>query len=78
MHEVNIFIKSKGLQFREKRRKKLIEWMLMDIIKDKIWKIIDQSIEKPEFDKFIDEIYKKKIDPYSVAEEIVRRIDNDN
>ena len=74
VNEVSNFIKEKGSQFQEVRRKKLIDWMLKDIIKDKIWKRIDQSIEKSEFDKLVYKIYRREVDPYSAADEIVGRV----
>ena len=47
--------------------------MLMDIIKDKIYERISQSIGESEFDEFVERIYQRKTDPYSVAEEIIGR-----
>lgn len=69
------FIKEKGRKFQEERRKRLIEWMLVDIVREKIYTRIYQSMEKSEFNEYVDEIYRREKDPYSVAEEMLRRVE---
>jgi len=71
--EIQKFISKKSPEFQAQRKRKLLFWMLMDIIKDKIYERVSQSIEEADFDEFIERIYQRKTDPYSVAEEIIGR-----
>jgi len=48
--------------------------MLKDIIRDKIYEAVWKDIPESEFDACIDSIYKRETDPYSVADEIVKRL----
>ena len=58
-------------QSREERKKRLLNWMLKDIIADKIYQELMNRYSPQDFDKFIDWIYKRKTDPYTLAEKIV-------
>lgn len=71
--EINRFINAKNSKLQERRRKRLISWMLIDIIKDKIWMRIDQGVDQSEFNRFVDEIYRGERDPYSAADEMIGR-----
>jgi len=71
--EVQKFIQKKSPEFQEKRKKRLLAWMLKDIIKDRIYGTISQNIKKSEFDEFVERIYQRETDPYSVADEIIER-----
>ena len=69
--EIQKFMSKKSPEFQAQRKRRLLSWMLMDIIKDKIYARISQSIEESDFDEFVERIYQRKTDPYSVAEEII-------
>ena len=56
------------------RRKKLIAWMLRDIAQEKLYGLIGRAIKDSEFDRYVDRIFKRKIDPYTAADEIVARL----
>jgi LAO/AO transport system kinase len=71
--EIQNFILKKSPEFQAKRKKRLLSWMLKDIIKDKIFERISQNIEESDFDEFIERIYQRETDPYSVADKIVGR-----
>jgi LAO/AO transport system kinase len=71
--EIQKFMSKKSPEFQAQRKRRLLSWMLMDIIKDKIYARISQSIEESDFDEFVERIYQRKTDPYSVAEEIIGR-----
>jgi len=71
--EIQNFISKKSPEFQAKRKKRLLSWMLKDIIKDKIFERISQNIEESDFDEFIERIYQRETDPYSVADKIVGR-----
>ncbi|MFQ6070156.1 MAG: methylmalonyl Co-A mutase-associated GTPase MeaB [Candidatus Aminicenantales bacterium] len=68
------FMEAKGPVFREKRRKRLISWMLKDIIRDEIMGRINSSVDESEIEELVNEIYRRKKDPYTVAEEIIARV----
>jgi len=69
--EIQKFILKKSPEFRAKRKKRLLAWMLKDIIKDRIYETISHKIEESEFDEFVEKIYKRETDPYSVADKII-------
>jgi LAO/AO transport system kinase len=72
--EIDKLVKEKDKELRESRKKRLIPWMLRDIISEKIYHSITQSINESEFDKIIERIHNREIDPYTVADEIVARL----
>lgn len=76
--EIQKFMSKKSPEFQAQRKRRLLSWMLMDIIKDKIYARISQSIEETDFDEFIERIYQRKTDPYSVAEEIIGRFKDES
>jgi LAO/AO transport system kinase len=55
------------------RKKKLISWMLKDIISDMLYKAVSNKILDSEFEDFISRIYRREVDPYTVADQIIRR-----
>jgi len=71
--EVNKFISSKSHEFKAKRKKRLLSWMLKDIIREKIYRYIEQNIKNSEFEKLVEKIYRRDKNPYSVADEIMER-----
>jgi LAO/AO transport system kinase len=56
------------------RKKKLISWMLKDIIRDKLFKTVTEYIEDAEFEEFIAKIYRRETDPYTIADKIIARL----
>jgi LAO/AO transport system kinase len=56
------------------RKKRLIEWMLRDIISTKVAREVHDRVDETEFQYFIDEIYQRRIDPYVVADGIIERL----
>lgn len=61
-------------QHQEERRKKLISLMLKDIISDKIYREVAQNIQDSVWEEFIEKIHKREMDPYSVADEIIKQV----
>jgi len=61
----------KDMMFRKKR---LIEWMLRDIINAKVSRAVQSRMDEDEFSRFIDLIYRRETDPYSVADGIIGRL----
>jgi LAO/AO transport system kinase len=60
------------------RRKKLIAWMLKDITQDKLYGLVVRTLKDAEFENYVEKIYKRKIDPYTAADEIVARLKTKN
>jgi LAO/AO transport system kinase len=56
------------------RRKKLIAWMLRDITQEKLYGLINRAVKDSEFDRYVEKIFSRKIDPYTAADEIVARL----
>ncbi len=65
---------SKSQEFIDSRKKRLISWMLRDIISEKIYQAVSQNIPESEFESLVERIFKREIDPYTVADEIVGRL----
>lgn len=61
-------------RFQEARRKKLLAWMLRDVMREKIDRLISRDIPESVFDKFVDRIYRRQTDPYTVADELISRL----
>ena len=59
---------------KEARKKKLIFWMLKDIINEKIYREVSENIRDSEFSEYIERIYIKELDPYTAAEEIIKKL----
>lgn len=56
------------------RRKKLIAWMLRDITQEKLYGLINRAVKDSEFERYVEKIFSRKIDPYTAADEIVARL----
>jgi LAO/AO transport system kinase len=72
--EIDKLVKEKDKELRESRKKRLIPWMLRDIVSEKIYHSIAQSIDESEFEKIIEKIHRREVDPYTVADEIIERL----
>jgi LAO/AO transport system kinase len=72
--EIDKLVKSKSQEFIDSRKKRLISWMLRDIISEKIYHAVSQNIPESEFESLVERIFKREIDPYTVADEIVGRL----
>jgi LAO/AO transport system kinase len=56
------------------RKKRLIEWMLRDIISTKVAQAVHGRVDEAEFQRFIEQIYQRKTDPYIVADAIIEQL----
>lgn len=72
--EIERMVGRKDEELQSVRKKRLISWMLMDIINDKIYQSVTQHIQPSELEILVNKIYKREIDPYTVADEIVGRL----
>lgn len=74
VNEIDKLVGSKSQEFKDSRKKRLISWMLRDIISEKIYQVVSQNIPESEFESLVERIFKREIDPYTVADEIVGRL----
>ncbi len=74
INEIDKLVGSKSQEFINSRKKRLISWMLRDIISEKIYRAVSQNIPESEFESLVERIFKREIDPYTVADEIVGRL----
>ena len=74
INEIDKLVESKSQEFIDSRKKRLISWMLRDIISEKIYQAVSQDIPESELGSLVERIFKREIDPYTVADEIVGRL----
>jgi len=74
MAEIERRIVTRDRLFQEARRKKLLAWMLRDVMREKIDRLISRDIPESVFEGFIDRIYRRQTDPYTVADELISRL----
>jgi len=74
IHEIDRFIVSRDDEFHARRKKRLISWMLRDIINEKIYHAVTQNVKASEIGVFVEKIYQREVDPYTVADEIIKRL----
>jgi LAO/AO transport system kinase len=74
MSEVERLLGSRDRRAQEARRKRLLAWMLRDITREKINRIIARGIPDSVFREFVDQIYHRRSDPYSVADRLIARL----
>lgn len=55
------------------RKKKLISWMLKDIISDKLYTSVSEGISVTEWEDTIARIYQREWDPYTAADKIIAK-----
>ncbi len=72
--EIDKLVMDRTQELRDSRKKRLIPWMLMDIISEKIYHSVTQDIKASEFEEFIERIHKREIDPYTVADKIIGKL----
>ncbi len=71
MAETQRLLLSRPEGFREARRKRLLAWMLRDILKERLLELIARRIPETEFERFVDRIYSRETDPYSAADRLL-------
>ncbi|MBN1225313.1 MAG: methylmalonyl Co-A mutase-associated GTPase MeaB [Candidatus Aminicenantes bacterium] len=59
---------------RVKRKKRRLSWMLREIINARIYKEVMDHVRGLEFDEYVDKLFLREIDPYTLADQIVRRL----
>ncbi|MGB7295812.1 MAG: methylmalonyl Co-A mutase-associated GTPase MeaB [Candidatus Aminicenantales bacterium] len=74
MAEIERRVLTRDGQFQEARRKKLLAWMLKDVMREKIDRLISRDIPRSVFDGYVDKIYHRQTDPYTVADTLISRL----
>jgi LAO/AO transport system kinase len=74
LNEIESLVAGKNQEFLASRKKRLISWMLRDIINEKIYQDVSRHIPSSEFENLVERIYKRETDPYTVADEILGRL----
>lgn len=59
---------------KDEKKKKLIAWMLQDIMKEKVVSVLNRHVRESEYEEFVEKILKRETDPYSVADKLVARL----
>ena len=72
--EIERLVAGLGEDIKTNRKKRLLYWMLKDIIMDKIFQKVMDSFKPGEFESLIERIHEKENDPYTIAENIVNRL----
>lgn len=72
--EIDKLVADRDQELRDSRKKRLIPWMLMDIISEKIYHFVTRDIKSSEFESLIERIHRREIDPYTVADKIVEKL----
>jgi len=74
LEEINKVMMGRDQESKASRKKSLISWLLRDIINEKLFRAVSESIRDSEIENFIEKIYRREIDPYTVAEQIIRKM----
>jgi len=74
MREVERLLGGRDRRAQEVRRKRLLAWMLRDITREKINLMIARDIPDSVFMEYVDQIYHRRSDPYTIADRLIARL----
>lgn len=74
MAEVERLAGEKNRRFQEERRRKLLGWMLRDVLREKIFRLISRDVSEREIDRLALKIYRRETDPYTEADRLLDRL----
>jgi LAO/AO transport system kinase len=74
MAEISRLTGTRRRRFQKARRKRLLAWMLRDVTKEKIFQLISRDVPDREFEEFVEKIYRRETDPYTVADQLIARL----
>jgi LAO/AO transport system kinase len=72
--EIERVLSARDKDLQASRKKRLITWMLKDIISDKLYKAVSEKILDSELEEFVAKIYGREMDPYTIADQIIGRL----
>jgi len=73
-NEITACISTEKLLLKESRKKRLISWMLKDMVNTILFQKPLAAFPKKRFEEYIEKIYKRELDPYTAAEKITKNI----
>ena len=71
--EIERVLAARNHELQASRKKRLISWMLKDIISNKLYRAVSDNIRDFEFEDFIARIYRREVDPYTAADQIIAK-----
>ena len=74
LSEVDRLMGKRDRRVQEVRRKRLLAWMLRDVTREKIDQLISRDIPDSVFEEYVDQIYHRRTDPYTVADRLIARL----
>jgi len=74
LSEVGRLMGKRDRQAQQERRKRLLAWMLRDIMREKIDQLISRNVPESTFSEYVDQIYHRRTDPYAVADRLIARL----
>jgi LAO/AO transport system kinase len=74
LSEIDRLIGRRDRGAQELRRKRLLAWMLRDVIREKIDRLIGRSLPPSVFEAYVDQIYHRRVDPYTLADRLIARL----
>ena len=72
--EIERVLSARDKDLQASRKKRLITWMLKDIISDKLYKAVSDKILDSELEEFVTKIFRREMDPYTIADQIIGRL----
>ena len=72
--EIERVLSARDHELQASRKKRLISWMLKDIISNKLYRAVSDNIRDFEFEDFIARIYRREVDPYTAADQIIAKL----
>lgn len=72
--EIERVLAARDHELQASRKKRLISWMLKDIISNKLYRAVSDNIRDSEFEDFIARIYRREVDPYTAADQIIAKL----
>ena len=72
--EIERVLSARDKDLKASRKKRLITWMLKDIISDKLYKAVSETILDSELEEFVTKIFRREMDPYTIADQIIGRL----
>jgi len=71
---IEVFTAGQKKETRIKKKKARLSWMLREIINAKVHEKVMGDVSGFEFDEYVDRLFHRKIDPYTLADHILLRL----
>jgi LAO/AO transport system kinase len=72
--EMGRVLSTRDIELQTSRKKRLISSMLKDIISGKLYASVTEKIPDSEFEEFVSKVHRREVDPYTVADQIIKRL----